>query len=290
MDQSKVWDVVNQQLRMEVVGAGCFHTCKIDGTTGLTSILKARWVAKRYSRSKEIDCTKLFAAMAHKDTIRGFLSPDNYFDLECDQVEIIASFFNDDLEEPVYMDPPQGLNLPSCHVHRPGRSSYRRSTTYSSEDRGLELPTQIHVFTLDSQQTAILFYYLSMWVIGLLTATIDLLLPNSNNNSMLNFMRRFWYCGYLLHFNLHRNQAERKLCNSHEHYLDLFVDQFDLSNCNLSKPTLLAFALSLQLVASLQKQEQRPVPQIVSTILNTSTIPCPDVTTQTRKTWRTSTG
>ena len=93
---------------------------------------------------------------------------------------------------------------------------------------------------------------------------------------MLNLMRRFWYCGYLLHFNLHRNQAERKLCNSHEHYSESLLDQFHLSNCNLSKPTLLAFALSLQLIASLQKQKQRPVPQIVSSILNTSTISCPD--------------
>jgi hypothetical protein len=65
--------------------------------------------------------------VAHKDTIRVFLSLVNYFDLECDQVDIVAAFLNGDLEETiymVYMDPPQGSDLPSNKVLRLRRSLY----------------------------------------------------------------------------------------------------------------------------------------------------------------------
>jgi hypothetical protein len=62
--------------------------------------------------------------VAHKDTIRVFLSLVNYFDLECDQVDIVAAFLNGDLEETIYMNPPQGSDLPSNKVLRLRKSLY----------------------------------------------------------------------------------------------------------------------------------------------------------------------
>jgi hypothetical protein len=69
MDKYKVWDVVDQQSKMQVVGARWVYTRKIDGTTGLPSTYKARWVAKGYSQLGGIDYNELYAAVAHKDTI-----------------------------------------------------------------------------------------------------------------------------------------------------------------------------------------------------------------------------
>ena len=124
MDKYKVWDVVDRQSKMRVVGARWVYTRKIDGTTGLPSTYKARWVAKGYSQLEGIDYNELYAAVAHKDTIRVFLSLVNYFDLECDQVDIVAAFLNGDLEETIYMDPPQGSDLPSNKVLRLCKSLY----------------------------------------------------------------------------------------------------------------------------------------------------------------------
>jgi hypothetical protein len=69
MDKYQVWDVVDQQSEMQVVGATWVYTRKIDGTTGLPSTYKARWVAKGYSQLERINQNKLYAAVAHKDTI-----------------------------------------------------------------------------------------------------------------------------------------------------------------------------------------------------------------------------
>ena len=63
---------------------------------------KARWVAKGFSQIEGIDFNELFAAVAHKDSIRVFLSLVNHLDLECDQVDIKAAFLNGDLDETIY--------------------------------------------------------------------------------------------------------------------------------------------------------------------------------------------
>ena len=62
-------------------------------------------VAKGYSQVEDF-----------KDTIQVFLSLVNHFDLECDQVDIVAAFLNSDLEETIYMDPPEGSDLPHGEV------------------------------------------------------------------------------------------------------------------------------------------------------------------------------
>lgn len=118
MNKYRVWDVVDQQKGMQVVGAKWVYTRKIDGTTGLPSTYKACWVAKGFSQIQGIDYNELFAAVAHKDTIRVFLLLVNYYNLECDQVDIVAAFLNGNLQETIFRDPPEGSDLPSNKVLR----------------------------------------------------------------------------------------------------------------------------------------------------------------------------
>jgi hypothetical protein len=49
--------------------------------------------------------------------INDFFIPSHvYLDLECDQVNIKAAFLNGELEETVYLDPPQGGHIPATKV------------------------------------------------------------------------------------------------------------------------------------------------------------------------------
>jgi hypothetical protein len=124
IDQYKVWEVVDRQPNMRVVGARWVNTRKIDGNTGMPSSYKARWVAKGYLQREGIDFNELYAAVAHKDTIRVLLSLVNHLDLECDQVDIKAAFLNGDLEETIYLSPPEGSNIPADKVLHPRKSLY----------------------------------------------------------------------------------------------------------------------------------------------------------------------
>jgi hypothetical protein len=116
MEKYKLWTMVDRQPSMRVVGGRWVLTRKIDGDTGLPSKYKARWVAKGFSQIEGVDFHELFAAVAHKDTIRVFLAIVNHLDLECDQVDITAAFLNGDLDETIYLAPPEGSDIPADKV------------------------------------------------------------------------------------------------------------------------------------------------------------------------------
>jgi len=124
MDKYKVWEVDPRSPDMRVVGARWVFTRKIDGETGKPSAYKARWVAKGFSQIEGIDFNELFAAVAHKDSIRVFLSLVNHLDLECDQVDIKAAFLNGDLDETIYLVPPEGSNISADKVLHLRKSLY----------------------------------------------------------------------------------------------------------------------------------------------------------------------
>jgi hypothetical protein len=100
MDQYKVWDVVDRQPSMRVIGAKWVYTRKIHGETRKPTGYKARWVSKGYRQIEGLDFNELYASVAHKDSIGVFLSLVNYLDLESDQVDIKAAFLNGDLKKP----------------------------------------------------------------------------------------------------------------------------------------------------------------------------------------------
>jgi transposase InsO family protein len=118
MDKYNVWDVINRESvpNIQTVGAKWVYTRKIDGNTGQPSKYKARWVAKGYSQIEGVDFDELFAAVAHKDTIRLFLSIVNHYNWEMDQVDIVAAFLNGDLGGTIYMEPPEGSGIPNSKV------------------------------------------------------------------------------------------------------------------------------------------------------------------------------
>lgn len=109
LERYRVWEVVNLQKGMRVLDARWVYTQKPNGW-------KARWVAKGFRQLEGLEYNELHAAVAHKDTIRVFLSLVNYFDFECDQVDIVSAFLNGELEETIYVHPPELSDIPKGKV------------------------------------------------------------------------------------------------------------------------------------------------------------------------------
>jgi hypothetical protein len=112
MEKYRVWDVINREDKLRVVGAKWVYMWKIDGDRGRPTSYKARWVAKGYSQHEGVHFIKLFAW----PTIRTFLGLVNKFDMDCDQVNIKAAFLNVDLGETIYLSAPEGCNIPANKV------------------------------------------------------------------------------------------------------------------------------------------------------------------------------
>jgi len=60
----------------------------------------------------------------HKDYIRVFLSLVNSLDMTCDQVDIKAASLYGELEETIFVEPPEGSDIPHGKVIRLRKSLY----------------------------------------------------------------------------------------------------------------------------------------------------------------------
>lgn len=72
MDKYDVWEVVTRTKDMRILRVKWVFTRKIDGSTGLPSTFKARWVAKGFHQIEGVDFNEIFSSVAHKDSIRVF--------------------------------------------------------------------------------------------------------------------------------------------------------------------------------------------------------------------------
>ena len=67
---------------------------------------------------------ELYAGVADKDTIQVLLALSAHFDYELDQVDIKAAFLNRELEEKIYLEPPEGSDIPAGSILRLCKSLY----------------------------------------------------------------------------------------------------------------------------------------------------------------------
>jgi Reverse transcriptase (RNA-dependent DNA polymerase) len=68
---------------------------------------KARLVAKRFTQKKSIDFTKTFSSVSTEDSFRIIMALVAHFDLELHQMDVKTAFFNDDIDECIYiLQPP----------------------------------------------------------------------------------------------------------------------------------------------------------------------------------------
>ena len=287
MAKYKVWEVVPRDSNMRVVGARWVYTRKIDGDTGKPAAYKARWVAKGYSQVEGVDFNELFAAVAHKDSIRVFLSLVNHFDLECDQVDIKAAFLNGELDETIYLAPPEGSDIPADQVLLLRKSLYGLKQSPRCFNKALDKwfrsqglnPTRADPCVYVRRRDAELL---------LLSVHVDDQLIASNSRSALNdfkvALNLQFECsdsgpaGYFLGFNIHRDRLARKLYISQEHYLEALLDRHDMSSCNPARNPLPS---GYRAVPATDEEHHsaahRPFPQVVGAILYASTVTRPDL-------------
>jgi len=264
------------------------NPCKEPLPSGFRPLTyKARWVAKGYSQIKGVDFNELFAAVAHKDTIQVFLALVNYFDLECNQVDI-AAFLNGDLEEVIYMDPPEGSDLPNGKVLRLRKSLYGLRQSPRCFNKAFDKWLQEQGFKAAKADPCLYTRLSPNGNFIMLSIHVDDQLIASNSRPALDQFKAElnaqFECqdsgaaGYFLGFNIHRNRSERKLYISQEHYMEALLDRFDLSDCNPCKiPLPSGFRPLPATDDKFALAKHRPYPQIVGSILYASTVSRPDL-------------
>lgn len=287
MHRYQVWEAVSRTPDLRTLRARWVFTRKIDGTTGLPSTYKARWVAKGFSQLEGIDYTDVFSSVAHKDTVPVFLALVNTLDLECDQVDIIAAFLNGILKERIYMEPPEGSDIPSGFVLKLNKSLYGLKQSPKCFNESLDKWLQSEEFVPSSADSC-LYTYTNGQVFIMLTVHVDDQLIASNNREALNaFKTRLnarFECkdqgpvNYFLGFNVIRDREKKTLSISQEHYLEQMLRKFNMADCHPTKTTLpTAFRAVPATDEEFEEAKDLEYPQMVGSIMYAATIARPDL-------------
>jgi transposase InsO family protein len=287
MDKYKVWEVIPRTDNMRVVGARWVFTRKIDGTTGKPSAYKARWVAKGYSQIEGVDFTELFAGVARKDSIRLFLALVNYYNLECDQVDIVAAFLNGDLEETIYMDPPEGSTIPQGSVIRLLKSLYGLKQSPRCFNKRFDSWLKDQGFRPTMADPCLYFRKQGETVILISIHVDDQLIASNNRPELDRFKKQLnseFECSdsgpasYFLGFNIIRDRKNCTLSISQQHYFEALLEKFNMLDCN---PTQSPLPTTFKPVPATDTEfdEARSLPyaQLVGAILYASTVSRPDL-------------
>ena len=99
IDQNKVWDLVELSKWYKKVGCKCnIERYKTKLVVGFTK----KW---------GINYKETFSLVSKKDSLRIIMALVAHYDLELHQMDVKTSFLNENLEEEVYMDQPEGFSV-----------------------------------------------------------------------------------------------------------------------------------------------------------------------------------
>ena len=110
LQKNQTWVEMNREEWMNVIGSKWVFKKKKD-ENGNVQRYKSRLVAKGYNQEYGVDYNETFAPVLKYKSFRLLLILAILFDLEVDQMDVKTAFLNADVDEDIYLDVPDGVNV-----------------------------------------------------------------------------------------------------------------------------------------------------------------------------------
>jgi hypothetical protein len=121
--KNETWEVVPKQSSMREISVKWIFKHKLNAD-GSVDRCKARLVTRDFSQIAGIDYDDVYAPVVHADSLRLLFAICAQFNLSFKQFDIATAFLNGEVEEELYIQPPQGLDVPPNHTLRLLKSLY----------------------------------------------------------------------------------------------------------------------------------------------------------------------
>lgn len=285
MEKYDVWEVVWRTNQRTLTGKWVY-TRKIDGDSGRPSAYKARFVVRGFQQIAGRDFDELFASVAHRPSLRVFLSIVNYMDWECDQMDVIGAFLKGDIDRDLYVELPEGSDIPADHVLHLKKSLYGLKQSPHLFNKKIDEFLRSLDFTPCKADPCI-YSFNKNGTRFMISIHVDDLLIAGNDRTKLNELKRKLndeleckdqgQVSYFLGINIHRDRANRKLYLSQEHYLESLLERFG----EVGKPCKTILPSDWKPIAATDEEfaqaKDKPFPALAGSILYAATITRPDI-------------
>ncbi|UYV85057.1 K02A2.6-like, partial [Cordylochernes scorpioides] len=108
--KNKTWELMDLPDNAKAIGCKWIFRIKRKGN-GEIDRYRARLVAKGFSQRRGIDYKETFAPVVRYDSVRVLLALATAMDMEIMQFDIKTAFLNGDLDEDIYMQIPEGIEV-----------------------------------------------------------------------------------------------------------------------------------------------------------------------------------
>ncbi|UYV67916.1 hypothetical protein LAZ67_5002493 [Cordylochernes scorpioides] len=108
--KNKTWELMDLPDNAKAIGCKWIFRIKRKGN-GEIDRYRARLVAKGFSQRRGIDYKETFAPVVRYDSVRVLLALATVMDMEIMQFDIKTAFLNGDLDEDIYMQIPEGIEV-----------------------------------------------------------------------------------------------------------------------------------------------------------------------------------
>ena len=285
MEKYHVWKTVPKENQRTLTGKWVF-TRKTDGTTGKAAAYKARFVVRGFQQIAGRDFDELFASVAHKPSLRVFLSIVNYMDWECDQMDVIGAFLKGDIDRDLFVEPPEGSDIPAKHVLHLQKSLYglRQSPHLFNKKVDTFLKSLDFV---PCQADPCIYSYNKNGTRFMISIHVDDMLVAGNDRAKLDNLKAKLHAEleckdlgpvtYFLGINVYRDRVNKRLYLSQEHYLESLLEKFG----EVGNPCKTVLPADWKPRAASDEEfdlaKDKPYPALAGSILYAATVTRPDL-------------
>lgn len=110
LERNNTWDVVNENKNQKLLSAKWIFKIKSDKDG--TPRYKARLVARGFAQTQGTDYDETYSPVVKYSTIRYLLALATRENLQITHMDVTTAYLNGELEEEIFLRPPEGLNSP----------------------------------------------------------------------------------------------------------------------------------------------------------------------------------
>lgn len=282
--RNNTWKVVAKEPNTKEISAKWVF--KIKDSAGEEPIrFKARLVARGFSQQQGVDYKEIFSPVVRTDSIRMLFSVCAQFDLEYKQFDITTAFLYGNIEEDLYIKPPEGLDIPEGFTCKLQKSLYglkQAPRCWNAKfSKFLELfnmrPTAADpcVYVADTNERMYLALYVDDGLIfAESTQAIDRFIEYLTKHFMVKAVNSNCFIG----IEIVRNRSQKAMFLHQKSYVNKVLEKFNMAEAK-GAPTPLEVGHALNKIETLATEvvDNIPYAEAIGSLLYCAMATRPDI-------------
>ncbi|XP_072154388.1 uncharacterized protein [Bemisia tabaci] len=281
-ENNNAWEIVDKPHDQKLLETKWVFKTKINPSDH-HQINKARLVIKGCAQRYGIDYLETFSPVVRHSTLRLLFALSVHFNLNCYHFDAMNAFLHGELNEQIYVKPPEGLILPENKVLRLKKAVYglkQAPRSWNSQVNSVLINSNYQ----RSKHEPCVYYKRHDKKLTIIAVFVDDFFTFSNDQEETKFLKKKLFKSFnlkdlgkisnCLGMAVTQNEKSKTIKLSHEKYILELLEKFNMTNCKpVSTPIIKTQFDDLPADPSLEKTYQ----QLIGSLLYLSVTSRPDI-------------